>query len=148
MAQPEFMKVYFKHILEDIRLQYKLHNKLSSQDYIYIRINKGMYGLKQAAILAYDNLKHSLTPHGYAPIIDTVGIWGHITRPSIFCLRVDNFRIKYFNIHDAQHLLDAISHTYKYTTDWGGGNCGLALDWHYLDGYLNISMPEYLKTYF
>ena len=105
-----------------------------------------MYGLKQAAILAYDNLKQGLAPHGYAPIIGTVGICGHKTRPATFCLCVNDFEIKYFNKLNAQHLLDAICQIYKYTTDWEEKNyCGLALDWHYSDEYLDISMPEYLK---
>ena len=40
MAKQEFTKVHYKHIQEDIRVQYKLHNKLTSQDYIYMCINK------------------------------------------------------------------------------------------------------------
>ena len=82
----------------------KLHEKLSSEDYIYIRINKEMYDLKQAAILVYKNLKQSLAPYGYSPIIGTVGIWGHKTRLTKFCLCVDDFGIKYFSKLDAQHL--------------------------------------------
>ena len=39
-----------------------------------------MYGLKQAALLAYNNLKDSLEPHGYSPIVGTVGMWEHKTR--------------------------------------------------------------------
>ena len=74
MSIPELMRVYYKHIPEGIRVQYKLHDKLSSQDYIYIRIKKGMYVLKQATILAYENLRQSLAPHVSAPIIGTVGI--------------------------------------------------------------------------
>ena len=65
MAQIELMKVHIKHIPEDIRLQYKLHNKLIFQDYVYIRINKWINGLKKAAILSYDNQKQSLALHGY-----------------------------------------------------------------------------------
>ena len=116
MARPEFMKVRYKHIPDNIRFQYKLHDKLSSQDYIYIRINKGMYGLKKSAILAYENLKQSLTPHSYVPIIGTAGICAKKTHPTKFCLCVDNFGIKYFNKIDAQHLLDTIGQIYKYTT--------------------------------
>ena len=58
--------------------------KLSSEDYTYIRINKEMYDLKQAAILVYEILKQSLAPHGYSSIIGTVGIWGHKTRANFF----------------------------------------------------------------
>ena len=108
-----------------------------------------MYGLKQAAILAYENLKQSLPPHGYALNIGMVGICGHKTRSTKFCLFVDNFGINYFNKFDAQHLLDVTDQINKYTTDWEGQkHCGLALDWHYSDGYLDIYMHEYIKRYF
>ena len=77
MAQPEYTKVQYKHILEDIRSRYNLHTKVTTNNYIHIRIRKGVYGLKKAAILAYENFKRSLLPFGYAPVIDTVGVWKH-----------------------------------------------------------------------
>lgn len=54
MAKAEYMKVQYKHIPEDICQQCNLHDKVTADNYIYICIKKGMYGLKQAAILAYD----------------------------------------------------------------------------------------------
>ena len=105
-----------------------------------------MYGLKQASILAYANLKESLKLYGYAPMIGTVGLWGNKNRSTKFCLCVDDFGINYSNKKDAQPLLDTIGQKYKYKTDWEGKNyCGLALDWNYSDGYLDISMPDYVK---
>ena len=145
MDRPEYMKVQFKHLPEDIKKKYNLHTKVTSNNYIYIRIKKGMYGLKQAAILAYDNLQQCLKPFGYTPVIGTVGVWQHDTRPTNFCLCVDDFGIKYHSKSDAQHLLNAIGAHYKYTSDWTGCNyCGLTLDWHYSEGYVDISMPDYI----
>ena len=57
MAKAEYMKVQYKNIPEDIRQQYNLQEKVTSDNCIYIRIKKGMCGLKQAAILVYDQLK-------------------------------------------------------------------------------------------
>ena len=108
MAKAEYMKVKYKHIPEDIRQQYNLSEEVAKDDYVYIKIKRGMYGLKQAAILAYDNLQNSLRSFGYKPVFSTVGIWQHISRATTFCLCVDNFGIKYTNKQDAQHLLDAI----------------------------------------
>ena len=66
--------------------------------------------------------------------------------PKKICLCVEDFGIKYYNKLNAQHLLDTICQTYKYTTDWEGKKyCGLALNWQYSDGYLDISMPDYVK---
>ena len=77
-----------------------------------------MYGLKQAAVLAYQHIKKNLAPHGYAPIIGSVGMWKHVTRPIYFCLCVDDFGIKYFNKKDVNHLLDKIGKIYNYIVDW------------------------------
>ena len=103
-----------------------------------------MYELKNAAILAYDNLEINLGRFGYYRVKDTVGIWAHTTRRTKFCVCVDDFGVK-FSKADAQHLLDAIGSTYRYTVDWGGRHyCGLSLDWHYEDNYVDVAMPEYV----
>ena len=48
-----------------IQAQQKSNNK-----WIYLhKIKKGMYGLKHAAILAYENLKNHLARHGYTPVV-------------------------------------------------------------------------------
>ena len=105
-----------------------------------------MYGLKQVAILAYDNLKEKLQPFGYAPVTGTVGIRQQETRSNPFCLCIDDFGIKYNTKQDAQHLLDAIDTNYKYPWDWTGSTyCGLTLEWNYGHGYIDISMPSYGK---
>ena len=44
-----------------------------------IAIQKGMYDLKQAAILAYKQLVTNLQQYGYAPIEGTTGLWSHKT---------------------------------------------------------------------
>ena len=55
MKDPEFMKIPWKLIPEDIRSRYNLQDKLHN-GFVYVRINRGMYGLKQAAVLAYEQL--------------------------------------------------------------------------------------------
>ena len=105
-----------------------------------------MYGLKQAAILAYDYVKKNLAPFGYHPIPGTIGLWRHRTRRAIFCLCVDDFGIKYYSKDDANHLLQALGTKYKYTTDWKGTHyCGLTLQWNYDQQYVDIIMPGYIK---
>ena len=90
-----------------------------------------MYGLKQAAILAYNNLKKHLAKHDYTPIIGTVGMWQHATRRTKFCVCVDDFDIKYYDKKDADHLLDCLKKYYKVTTDWEGRNyLGLTFHWN------------------
>ena len=56
-----------------------------------------MYGLKQAAILAFNNLVTNISKVGYRPIMHTLGMWEHKTRRTKFCLCVDDFGVKYFS---------------------------------------------------
>ena len=67
-----------------------------------------MHGLKQAAILAYDNLKQCLKPFGYNSVTGTVGVWKNETIKPNLCLCVGGFGIKYYSKVDANHLFNAI----------------------------------------
>jgi len=55
MPRPEYMKIPYSLFPPDILAKYKLHDIIHN-GCIYIQINRGMYGLKQAAILAYNQL--------------------------------------------------------------------------------------------
>ena len=73
--------------------------------FVYIRIEKGMYGLKQAAILANQQLQTNLAKEGYYPMPGTSGLWKHHTRRTKIVLCIDNFGIKYFSKDDLKHFL-------------------------------------------
>ena len=147
MAKPEFMKVPLKYFPADIVRKYNLHKKVSKDGLVYIRIIKGMYGLKQAAVLAYNQLVTKLQPFGYYPVPNTNGLWRHHTRKTRFCLCVDDFGIKSFNNDDTQHILNALRASYKISTDMKGENyCGLTIRWNYDKGFVDISMPNYIKN--
>lgn len=67
-----------------------------------------------------------------------------ISNELFFCLCVDDFGITCFGKDNASHLLQAVGKHYNYTSDWNGTNyCGLIFDWHYFDGYIDVSMPGY-----
>ena len=80
----EYMKTHIKNIPQDIIDMYNLQNLVTSGGYVYIRIKKRMYGLKQAGVLAYNNLFNNLREHGYVTIPQTVGLWKHKTLPTTF----------------------------------------------------------------
>ena len=144
MPNPEFMKIHQDDIPADILKQYKAEDYTKNK-YVYFQIDKGMYGLKQAAILAYKQLKTNLATYGYYPIPHSVGMWKHKTRKTLFCLCVDDFGIQYHSRADADHLIHALQSFYKITIDWSGQNyCGLHLDWNYDSGFVDISMPGYI----
>ena len=106
-----------------------------------------MYSLKKAALLAYYHLKENLSKDGYSPIIGTVGLWKHESRPTKFCVCVDDFGIKHFATDGANYLLNSIGKHYKYINYWKGKHyCGITMYWNYMYGYVDISMPEYVPN--
>ena len=107
-----------------------------------------MYGLKQAARLAYDLLKKRLAPYGYYPDLVCPNVWKHKTRRTTFILCVDDFGIKYFDKADAEHLMNALRANYEITVDWTGEHyCGLLIKWNYAQQYVDISMPKYVSKF-
>ena len=119
MKEPEYMRIAFKYFPQDIIRKYNLNSKVAQDDYVYIKIKRGMYGLKQAALLAHEQLIQNLEPHGYHPIPNT-NFWKHDTKPTIFCLYVDDFGVKCYSKADAEHLFLALKQYYRYTVDWKG----------------------------
>jgi hypothetical protein len=59
---------------EEIDQKYNL-NSLAVDGLVYIEIRKGMYGLKQAGLLANQLLQTRLAPFGYYPARHTPGLW-------------------------------------------------------------------------
>ena len=145
MAKPEYMKIHISSFPDDIIEQYKLQEKVTNNGFVYVRIKKGMYGLKQAAILAYEFIVENLAPHGYHPIPQSLGLWRHETRPIQFCLCVDDFGIKYERKEDLDHLLNALRQKYEVSVDMTGSNfCGLTFEWDYKQSFVDVSMPKYI----
>ena len=73
-------------------------------------------------------------------------MWKHETRQIVFCLCFDTFGVKYFNIDDTDHLLNTLGTNYKYMVDWTGCNFfELTFECNYKDGYVDVSIPVYIK---
>jgi hypothetical protein len=113
----EYMKMLLSRFSEEIAQNYNL-NTLAVDGWVYINIRKGMYGLKQAGLLANQLLKARLAPFGYYPAHRTPGIWLHKTRPISFSLIVDDFTVNYVGKQHADYLRKALLKTYELTTDW------------------------------
>ena len=144
----EYIKIPFRWIPEEIRQQYNLYDLVEPDGYVYCEVRKGMYGLKQAARLAFDNLIKLLAPDGYYPVRESPGLWKHKTRSTVFTLCVDDFGIKYASQEDADHLISSIHKHFKCSVNWEGKNyLGLTLNWNYTNKrYIDVSMPGYIKA--
>jgi hypothetical protein len=142
----QYMRVKPSDIPQEVWDDPRYNIEIAPDGFVYLEIRRGMYGLKEAAIIAFNQLVQKLAPYGYEPTPFTPGLWRHRTKKTTFVLCVDDFGVKYFSKADALHLIDAIQSHYKLTIDWSGSlYCGLTLDWHYEEGYVDVSMPGYVK---
>jgi hypothetical protein len=128
MARYEYMQLRIADMPEDVIEHYKLTDIATHDGYIYCEIQKGMYGLPQAGIIAQQLLKKCLKAHGYHQSTITPGLWKHDTCPISFSLVVDDSGVKYVGEENAQHLLDTVQKYYKCSCNWGGEQyCGLTI---------------------
>ena len=80
-----------------------------------IKISKGMYGLKQAGIIANQDLQKHMSAYGYRPVQCTSGLCKHYSKDTIFSLVVDDFLVQYSSEMDAEHFLHALRQKYTIT---------------------------------
>jgi hypothetical protein len=140
------MKILLSRFPEEIIKKYNL-KALAVDGWVYIEIRKGMYGLKQAGLLANQLLQTCLATFWYYPARHTPGLWLQKTRPVSFTLLVDDFTVKYVNKHHAEHLRNALLRTYELTTDWTATvYSGMTLKWDYNKRMCDISMPGYVSN--
>ena len=98
------MRIPLKIIPQEIINTYDLKALVDDQGWIYMRIEKGMYGLKQAGIIAYQELVKHMPPFGYHPVKHTPGLWVHDSNKTLFSLVVDDFCVQYCFTEDAEHF--------------------------------------------
>jgi hypothetical protein len=132
MTRPEYMRMKIKDIPKDFVIMYNLANKATSNGFVYIKIQKGMYGLPQAGILVQELLEQRLNTHGYRQSPITPGLWQHDYQPISFTLCVTDFGIKYVGRKHAKHLASILSKHYKCLNDWDSQRyLGMTINWDY-----------------
>jgi hypothetical protein len=142
----EYMKMLLSRFPEEIIQKYNL-NALAVDGWVYIEIRKGMYGLKQAGLLANQLLQTWLARFGYYQARHTPRLWLHKTPPISFTLVVDDFAVKYVGKQHAEHLWNALLRTYELTTDWKATvYSGMTLKWDNKNSTCDISMPGYVSN--
>jgi hypothetical protein len=147
MAYFQYLRVPPSAIPKEVWDDTRYTITVADDGFVYLEIRRGMYGLKEAAIIAFNQLVRKLAPSGYEPMPFTPGLWRHRTKRTTFVLCVDDFGVKYFSKADALHLIHAIQAHYELTTDWTGSlYCGLTLHWNYAKGYVDVSMPDYVPS--
>ena len=82
LPDPEYMCIPLKIIPQEIIDAYNLTALVDDQGWIYMRIKKGIYGFKQAGIIANQELVKHMSLFGYHPVKHTPGLWVHDSRKS------------------------------------------------------------------
>eukprot|EP00536_Pseudo-nitzschia_multiseries_P009617 jgi/Psemu1/23703/gm1.23703_g len=110
---------------------------LAYHGYVYAKIKKAWYGLKQLGKIAHDDLVAHLATKGYHNAPRTEGLFLHNQQDISFTLIVDDFGIKYTKQEDV---------------DWEGKQyIGIHLKWDYvtrgaiasMDGYVEQTLKEF-----
>jgi hypothetical protein len=113
--------------------------------FVYAKINKAWYGLKQSGHIAHDDLVAHLKKFGYVKAKRTEGLFVHNTRKISFTLVVDDFGIKFEKQADLEHLTAAIREKYPLKVDYNAKQyVGITLNWNYDTGELLCFMPGYV----
>ena len=114
MARYKYMRLKLSDMPDDVIVieHYNLREIATPDGFIYCEIQKGMYGLPQAGIIAQELLADRLQNHGYTQSETTPGLWLHKLRPIQFSLVVDDFGVKYVGKENAEHLLNTIRKYY------------------------------------
>ncbi len=141
----EYMRKPLEIFLIWIQEQYNL-KMLVYKGFVHLEMQRAIWGITQAGILANKRLRRKLAPFGYYEHVSTPSLWYYKRRPILFTLAVNNFGVKYVNKEDIDYLIASIKKTYTLTKDWMGNlYCGIPLDWDYQNQTVDISMPGYVK---
>jgi hypothetical protein len=120
MVTYKYIQIKIDDIPNEIIVEYNLCDKVSNDGHIYVEIQKGMYGLPQAGILAQELLEKQLNEHDYSQSKVVPGLWTHKIRPISFTLVVNDFGVKYVGKEHAMHLISILNENYKISEDWSG----------------------------
>ncbi len=143
MEQPEYMRMKLSNLPQEFVNLYKLTNIAEDHGNVYIKVQKGMYSLPQAGILAHRLLEWGLNEHGYQQSQITPGLWKHTLRHISFTLCINNFGVKYVSQEHAEHLFQVLNMHYKCSQDWDSKKyLSMDIDWDYKQRKVHVLMLE------
>ena len=140
------MKFNTSIIPKEIITAYNMFTSQNNNGWVYMKICKGMYGLKQARIIANLELKNNMARFGYLPVSLAAGLWKHDTNDTIVTLVVNNFCSKYISEANEEHFLNFPPEKKSITDDRKAEKCiSISLKCEYIQFSVTLSMPEYVK---
>ena len=113
---------------------------------MYLEVNKELYGLKQAGLLAQQLLEKQSKEHGYSHSKFVPGLQTHEQRQLTFTLVVDDFGAKYVGKEHAEHVTSIFQQYHEITEDWSRSKyIKLTIDWDYENKEVHISKAGYVE---
>ena len=145
MDRAEYMRIPVKFIPDDIVLKYDMKPYIVN-GYIYVEINKTLYGLKQAGILSQQRLVDLLSKRGYHQAKNTPCLFTHENNGTAFSLVVDDFLVKYKDETTAKHFIDTLEELYTLKVDKSDKQkyIGITINYNRKYKYIDLSMPGYV----
>ncbi|KAI0991324.1 hypothetical protein K3495_g16863 [Podosphaera aphanis] len=96
----------------DIDLYMEMPQGYEKEGYI-ILLRKGLYGLKQAAALWYDDAKATLAKLGFHPTTSDVCLYTNVQKDVFVVMHVDDFQVMGPNLAKIESLMQALHKKYK-----------------------------------
>lgn len=144
LARPEFMRIQLRLLPDSILDELGLRPFISSGT-VTFQIDKGMYGLPQAGLLAQDRLVGHLATHGYRQSPTVACLFRHDVRPTAFSLVVDDFGIKFTTKEDLEHFITCMEEVYELKVDRTGSQyLGMTIVFSPDRNDVHLSMPGYI----
>jgi hypothetical protein len=147
LPEPEYMWVQLS-MLPQKTIDHFDVMKYAVNGRVLIRIDFGMYGLPQAAILASERLfREVLQPAGFYECPHTPAFYKHKTRQMKFGKTVDDFGVEYIKRADAEFLITELEKLYTLKVDWDPSEfLGMSLKFDYESSprTLDVSMEGYI----
>jgi len=115
MERPEYLRVTLKQLPEETIEEFSLDQYID-RGVVYFEVNKGMYGLKQAGLLANDRIVTLFDKHGYKQSKYIPQLFFSEDKSTAFCLVVDDLLIK-ANEANRDKLYECLRTQYEIVTD-------------------------------
>ena len=144
LLRPEFIQIPCRMIPDTTIATHSL-TPYVHQNAILFEVNKGMYGLLQAGLLAQQRLIAHLANHGYHEIFTSCLFW-HTSNGTAFTLVVDDYGIKYSSKAGADHLICTLQLLYVITINWTGSSyIGFTIVFNNTSRQVSLTMPGYIS---
>jgi hypothetical protein len=116
LERPEYLRMIRKQVSSAIIAEHR-YKEFFVNDMLYFQVNKGMYGLPKAGLLAQNRLIAYTAEHEYTQSDVVPCLFRHATNGVSFVLVVDDFGIKFTNTEGCDHLLATLRLLYTITVD-------------------------------